>query len=207
MDTRPLVESRIKEGQHLLEKLVEADFDVSAAAWVQNPSTEKWKLYIVTKAEDQRGLSAARRRAIDILRRVEPFWNADTNLRLSLPDSPFGRHVLDLIEQYPGQLPIRSRWGGLGDVSALESFLYPPIAKTPPDQQPSRPGEVVQKVVGLMSRTGAMRPSHVALRDGTSFLGVPFGLELGGGGMQVKFAVEGLQPPRVCPVEAIQIID
>ena len=69
------------------------------------------------------------------------------------------------------------------------------------------PQEVVQKVVGMMSRTGHVRPSRVTLRDGTTFLGVPFGLELSGGNMHVKFAVDGPEPPRAYSVEAIRAIE
>jgi hypothetical protein len=45
------------------------------------------------------------------------------------------------------------------------------------------------------------------LRDGTSFLGLPFGLELNSGKMVVKFAVDGPEPPRVYSAEEIRSIE
>jgi hypothetical protein len=41
------------------------------------------------------------------------------------------------------------------------------------------PNEVVQTVLGLMKRTGAVQPSVVKLRDGSSLRAIPHGIQGG----------------------------
>jgi hypothetical protein len=95
----------------------------------------------------------------------------------------------------------------LGDIAALELYLYPSLAPVPPGQQPLTAQEGFQKVVGLIGRTGVVPPSRITLQHGTTFLGVPFGVEMSGGRMNVKFAVDGPESSRVYPVEAIRAIE
>jgi hypothetical protein len=207
MDKGSLVARQIDDGRYLVEKLLAADFDVSATAWVKTPD-DKWSLYVVSKAVDEQGLTEARGASFDILRRVKPLFGSDPRLHLERLDSSFARTVFDIRNGIPDHIPVHgTTLTRIGDVVTGEYYLYPPIAKVPPGQEPLTPSEVVQKVVGLMSRAGAVRPSHVTLRDGTAFFGVPFGLERGDGHMHVKFTIDGFEPPRVCPVESIRVID
>jgi hypothetical protein len=206
MDTGSLVAARIEDGLYLLEKLVASDFDVSAAAWVKT-SDDRWDLYVVSKVVDQHGTLRGYGMSGAILRKIQPMPASEDRLHLEPVDGPFARSVFAIRKYVPEHLSVYREWTPVGEFTAQEFYLYPAIARPLPGQEPLTPGEVVQKVVGLMSRNGAVRPSHVTLRDGTEFFGVPFGIEKGGGNMNVKFTVEGFEPPRVCPVEAIQVID
>ena len=154
------------------------------------------------------GRAQDRGRLVELVVRAR-FTLADGDVNGSLtPRQQQLRRLLELKEHYAAhQSPVHLELLRIGDVAALEVYLYPQVAAAPPGQQPLTPQEVIQKVVALMGRTGHVPPSRVTLRDGTTFLGVPFGLERSTGAMHVKFAVEGLEPPRVCPVEAIQMIE
>jgi len=207
MDAGTLVEERIDSGRFLLERLATSGFDVTAAAWVKTADDEQWNLYVVSREVDARGLTQAYRAASEFLQHFSSPWASPSALRLVSPDTPVGRHLIDLQRRHEGHGMVHLQSLRLGDVAALEVDLYPPLAPPTGGQQPLTPQEVVQKVVGLMARTGSLRPSQVTLRDGTSFLGQPFGLELSGREMHVKFVVDGPEPTRVYPVEAIRAIE
>jgi hypothetical protein len=208
MDTGSLVENRIADGRYLLEKLGGAGFDVSAAAWVQTANDEKWGLYVVSKAVDELGLSAAYGATRTILGQARDPRIPRESLHLVYPDSPLGRELVERQRRYRDYPdPVHLVLLRLGNLAALEAYLYPPKALEPSSQQPLTPQEVAQKVVELMGRTGQVRPSRVTLRDGTTFLGVPFGLELNGGTLVVKFVVEGPESPRAYPAETIKTIE
>jgi hypothetical protein len=180
---------------------------VTAAAWVKTADDEQWNLYVVSREVADRGVSEAYRMAGEILRHISSVWAPPSAVRLVSPDTPVGRHLIELQRHHDGHGVVHLQFLRLGDVAALEADLYPPLAPPVAGQQPLSPQEVVQKVVGLMGRTGSMRPSQVTLRDGTSFVGLPFGLELSGREMHVKFVVDGPEPTRVYPVEAIRAIE
>jgi hypothetical protein len=208
MDTGPLVESRIDDGRYLLEKLAASGFDVSAAAWVKTADDEEWNLYIVSRTVAEQGLASAYGAARAALGQIPDPWVSTSDLKLVRPDSPFGQRLLEIQKPYSDRTPARLRSVRVGDVAALEVYLYPPVTQAPPAQQPLTPQEVFQKVVELMARTGQVPPpSRVTLRDGTTFLGVPFGLELSSGKRLVKFAVGRFEPPRVYSVEEIRAIE
>jgi len=206
MDTGSLVESRIADGQFLLEKLVASGFDVSAAAWVKTASDEKWALYVVSKAVDELGLREAYGKANAVIRQLSDPRVSALNVSLVFTETPVGRHLREIVKRYDGNLPVHKELLRLGDVAALEVYIYQEVEKPPLGQHSLNPQEVVQKVVELMSDTSHVQPAQVALRDGTTFLGIPFALELSGGKVHAKFAIEGFHPPRVCPVEEIRAI-
>ncbi len=207
MDPGPLVEGRIDDGRYLLERLAAAGFDVSAAAWVKTADDEKWGLYVVSKRVDELGFSPAYGAAAAVLGRGPDAEAPTSYVKLVSPESPLGRHLVETQRRFGDGGRGWVQLTRLGDVAALEAYLYPPIATDGLVQQPLAPKEVAQKVVELMGRTGHVRPSRVTLRDGKTFLGVPFGLELSGGHMQVKFAVDGPEPPLAYSVEAIRTIE
>jgi hypothetical protein len=208
MDTGPLVKSRIDGGRYSLERLVASGFDVSAAAWVKTAADEKWNLCVVSKTVEEKGLVNAYRTSREVLHQVPDPWVTTSELRLIRPDTPVGRHLLELHKRYEEvRTPVHLQTLRLGDVAALEVYLYPSVTPPPPGQQPLTPQEVVQKVVGLMGQTGAVAPARVTLQDGTTFLGVPVGVEMSGGRMHVKFAVDGPESSRLYPAEAIRAIE
>ena len=58
MDQGTLVENRIDEGQRFIDQLVVSGLDVTAAAWVKPTEDGDWRLYVVSKVVDERGLTA-----------------------------------------------------------------------------------------------------------------------------------------------------
>lgn len=206
MDTDQVVESQIDHGRSLLEQLVAGGFDVSAAAWVKTADDEEWNLYVVSKVVAEQGPAPAYGAAGAVIQQIPDAWASNARLKLVAPDTPVGRHLLNLRREY-GSAPVRMRLMRLGDIAALEVFLYPPVPRQTAEHPALTPREVIQKVVGLMGRTGSLPPSRVILLDGTSFTGMPFGLELNGKQMNVKFVLEGTASPRSYPVEVIRSIE
>ena len=207
MATRPLVESRIDDGRYLLEKLAASGFDVSAAAWVKTADDGEWNLFVVSRTVEEQGLAPAYRTSGAVLGQIADPWASTSDLKLIRPDAPAGRHLLELQRRHGGRTPVRLQSVRLGDVAALEVYLYPSLVPTPAGQQPLTSQEVIQKIVELMGRTGQVKPSRVVLKDGATFVGVPFGIELSGGKTYVKFAVDGPNPPLAYPAEAIRAIE
>jgi hypothetical protein len=74
MDTESLVESQIDDGQRFLTRLIESQFDVTAACWVKTSEDDLWSLWICSKSVAEKGLAVAYREAYSILQNKESQW-------------------------------------------------------------------------------------------------------------------------------------
>ena len=57
----------------------------------------------------------------------------------------------------------------------------------------------------MLRDPGVVRPSHISLKDGTEFRGMPFSLQLGRTkkAVEVQFVVDGESSPRVVQLDEI----
>jgi hypothetical protein len=66
--------------------------------------------------------------------------------------------------------------------------------------------DVKKTMLDLMSRTGPRPSSVVTLQDGSTFQGIPFGIEVSENLMNAKFIDDSSHLPRVVPVDQIASI-
>src|SRR5207249_9433931 len=121
MDTDTLVESRIDDGQKLVDELLRRGFDVAAAFWFKATVNEKWYFYIVSPLADSVGIMEAYRRLHPLVRAMpQPFGIDPLKITLIGPSDAIAQDVLAIQRRAPRAYGIR--WGGkqLGDVSIDE---------------------------------------------------------------------------------------
>jgi len=135
MDTAPLVEDEIKDGQKLIEQLLRDGFDVTIAFWIRFPfeeTTGPW-FYIVSKTVDQEGLQAAYRAIHESLHRIPAPWgpwnsvSAMSELKLVGVNDPLAKAVLAFRDRYPGRN--RFRRPDIANYQVEELYIYPPVTK------------------------------------------------------------------------------
>jgi hypothetical protein len=66
--------------------------------------------------------------------------------------------------------------------------------------------EVKRSLFDLLNRGGFVQPSTITLQDGSSFRGVPFGIELSSNLMNAKFIDDASPLPRIVLVDDIASI-
>jgi len=203
MDTDTLVENQISAGRELINRLVENHFDVTAAFWIRTSEEGRWFLYIASKAVDGMGLATAYKEVYGALQSMPDFSGIRSDVKLIGVANPIAKDVLVIRHRYAARLPTRYHGPQLGSIPIEEAYIYPTL---PAEQQemPPAPRGVVDTVLRLMQRKGLLQPSTVTLRDGSSFQGIPVGLELTTGDvMEVKFIDAGTSLPRAAPASDI----
>jgi hypothetical protein len=123
-----LVEMYIKEGQRLIDRLIEAGVAVTAAAWVHESETGDWYLYLATPlVPDDGGTRQAYHRVNEVIRELQ---------KEGFGMDPFAKKVIgvhdpiaaDLVANRngrPGGPPTAFRGCRLGDLAVEEAFIYP----------------------------------------------------------------------------------
>jgi len=96
----------------------------------------------------------------------------------------------------------------LGSTAVEQTYIYAPHFFTFTQANPMTTEDVGRAILRLMNRgPGIMEPSHVTLKDGTVFNGVPFSLDLGTQrAMVVQFVADGEAAPRVVRLDEIASI-
>jgi hypothetical protein len=102
-----LVETQIKEGQTLIDRLTYEGIGVVAAAWVQESESSDWYFYLVTPlVSEDRGTKAARHRINAVIREMEKegFRMDPFGKKLIGPHDPIAR---DMVARRggPGRIP------------------------------------------------------------------------------------------------------
>jgi hypothetical protein len=89
-----------------------------------------------------------------------------------------------------------------------QTLIYPSRSFTFTQANPMTAEEIGREIVRLMNRgPGILQPSRVTLKDGTTFNGVPFALELGTQRTLVsRFLADGEAAPRVVRLDEIASI-
>lgn len=178
MGTETLVENHIRDGRKLITLLAKSQFDVTAACWIKTSDEGKRLLYIVSKTVDEKGLAAAYGELYGALDSMHTPWISMFEVKLVGTSGPIAAQLLWFQHRFQDRFPTRYSGPLLGNIAIEEAFIYPPMPKLQ-EGSPLTPREVVDKSVQLMRDSENTQPSAVTLQDGSSFLGLPIGLELG----------------------------
>jgi hypothetical protein len=127
VDQIPLVTEQIDSGRKVIERLMQNDIPVTAAAWVKESDLWQWYLYLVTPLVGEDGdTMPAYRRILAVLRggpeppEVDPF-----HIKAVGPSEPVGKAILEA-QQRRGR-PWDYAGSSLGPVSVDGAYFYPPL--------------------------------------------------------------------------------
>lgn len=203
MDQDPLVKSQIDGAERLIVQLRRDGFRVTMACWAKTAEEGIWYLYIASPEVEENGPAAAYRAVQASLQRCPDSWLKLPEIKLIGDTDAMTRHVQWLVANHPRR--VATLYGGkqLGGLPVDEAYIYPPHLYGGPVGEPMTREEVIRQVIELMDRTGVLQASTVTLSNGTTFSGVPIGVELNNNMLTVKFVVDPLHSPQNYPVAEI----
>jgi hypothetical protein len=127
-----LVNTQIKDGQQLLERLSREKIPITAAGWVRETDSGDWYLYLATPlvGEDV-GRKPAYHRVNTVIRKMqeEGIW-IDLDKKVIAPSDAIGKDLLAHRPSRPSNAPTWFRGPKLGDLAVEEAYIYPPIANS-----------------------------------------------------------------------------
>ena len=124
MDTITLVDDQIDEGQIVLNGLRDVGFPFVVACWVKPGDEDRWSLYIASSVVEARGLLAAYRQVIDVLRSSDVSWVTSSDVKLIGDKHPFAQEVLTYVNGSRHWEPRRPPFM-LGGISVDDIYVYP----------------------------------------------------------------------------------
>jgi hypothetical protein len=202
-----LVGDRIFDGSRFVERFAADKNPVQAAFWVKTAEEGHWFLYVATELVDTVGPAAAYRAVDASLQKLGESWVSGSEIKVKVisPNNPIARDVLAITTRYPGRLATRFDGKTLGSMDVDQTYIYPSNYFTFTQANPMTTEEVGREIVQLMNRgAGIFRPSHVTLKDGTAFHGVPISLQFGTQrAVVVQFIADGETAPRVVRLDEI----
>ncbi|SIO62656.1 hypothetical protein SAMN05444166_7111 [Singulisphaera sp. GP187] len=209
MDSNALVEFQIDAGQRLIRQLVQDEFEVRAAFWVKTTEEGLWFLYISTPLIEQRGLAEAYRGLQASLQRLQGIPLSLSDIKLIGGTNPITRDVLSILSRHPSRLALRYGGKQLGSMTIEEAYVYPEHFYEIGDRRQMTKEDVLRELVSLMNRgPGILHPSKIALRNGDTFQGLPFSIQLGSNQRSViQFVADGEFAPRIVDVDDIASIE
>lgn len=116
MDTEPLVDRQIVEGQRLLGLLEEEEIPVRAACWVKPIDKDRWMLYIATPSMDEKGPLEAYRQLTPAFRSLGNGWLTSSDVTLVGEKHPLVKDALEILQRFPHWTkvkPPRLLFGGI----------------------------------------------------------------------------------------------
>jgi hypothetical protein len=157
-------------------------------------------LYVVSPIVDERGLHDAYLQVHAALSRLESADLTTANIRFVGARDPLAQVLESILLQRPKTRGIT--WAGpwLADIRIDDAYIYPRPTSPVGGGRTMTTDEVLRAVTDLMARTGQAKPAVVALRDHTSFQGIPFGLEKNNDVLALKFIEAGSGSVRTVPV-------
>lgn len=208
MDQSTLVEDQIDDGRRFVERFAADGNPVQAAFWVKTAEEGLWFLYVATEIVDREGPAAAYRAVHAALRKLGESWVPSSEIKVISPNNPVTQDVLAVMARHPGRLATRFGGKTLGSIAVEQTYIYSPHFFTFTQANPMTTEDVGREILRLMNRgPGILQPSHVTLKDGTVFNGVPFSLDLGTQrAMVVQFVADGEAAPRVVRLDEIASI-
>jgi len=203
-----LVEDRIDDGGRFVERFAADGNPVQAAFWVKTVEEGLCFLYVVTDILDGVGPAAAYRAVHASLQKLGESWVSSSQIKVISPNNPIAKDVLSILARRRGRLATRFVGKTLGTMAVEEIYIYPPRFFTFTQANPMTTEDIGQEILRLMNRSpGTLHPSHVTLKDGTAFKGLPFSLELGSQRvMEARFIADGEAAPRVIRLDEIAAI-
>jgi hypothetical protein len=207
VDQGTLVEEMIVGGRRFVERFAADGNPVRAAFWIKTAEEGIWFLYVASEIIDRDGPAAAYRAVDASLRKLDKPEISSSAIKVISPSNPIAQDVLPVLAHYQGRRAVihdGDRTAG----SMEEIYVYPSHYFTFTQPKPMTTEEIGREILRLMNRGSSMvRPSRIALKDGTTFTGVPFALELGAqGAMVVRLVADGEVAPRVVPLDEISSI-
>jgi hypothetical protein len=129
MDSTPLVNDHLVEGEKLVRQLVEAGFEATTAFWMRPTEEHRWRFYIITPIVEREGLGPAYEKLHLTMRQIPqpPFWIDPFGIRLIGESDSMGQAVLDVHKRAQGRQVFPMPWRGrlLGDQIVDGVVLYP----------------------------------------------------------------------------------
>jgi hypothetical protein len=174
-----LVEEWIADGRRFVERFAADGNPVQVAFWGRTIEAGDWYLYVATDLYDRDGPLASYRAVQTSLSKLGDSAVSNSEIKVISPKNSIVREVLAAMSRHPGQsLVTNTTMQYWSDID--EEIIYPARVFTFTQANPMTSDEIARELVRLMNRgPGILQPSRVTLKDGTTFNGVPFALELG----------------------------
>jgi hypothetical protein len=127
MDQAVLVESQVSDGQKILDWLAAEGVPVTAASWVKEGDSGRWRLYLVTPLVGEDGaLKAAYRRVNSAIEGMGPLaWVDPFSIKLLGAHDPIAKGVLALRDRHSGRVPVHLGAHRFGYLPVEEVYIYP----------------------------------------------------------------------------------
>lgn len=202
MDQETLVAEKIDDGWRLIVQAERDGAKIAAAFWIKTGEDGQWFLYIASSLAEE-DPAAAYRAVYASLRKLPENCIVQSELKLVSPANPLVQGLLSIQPRHPFLAPQRI-WGyRVGGISIQAGLIYPSV---PRDGVFMTRDEVKKALFDLLNRGNVVQPSTVTLQDGSSFQGVPFGIELSNNLMNAKFIDDASPMPRTVWVDDIASI-
>lgn len=127
-----LVGCPIDDGWKFVAELAHEGLDAIAAFWVRPAESSQWYLHIVAPSVDADATTAGYRLAHSVWHRLPGLSVGLFDIKLRGTADPMVREVLELMHQYPDQLPMRVGARRLGGTFVEDAYIYPPLVPVAP---------------------------------------------------------------------------
>jgi hypothetical protein len=146
-----LVDSRIEDGQRLVDQLLRDNFKVTVAFWAKREEYSPWHLYIASPAVGAENPGDAYPVLYASLSKLPDIAVQLSEIRLINDESPIARDAIRLRLQYPERMPTRFPGKRLGDLSIEEAYVY------------ALPSKKEVTIYGLVYRGDPLGALHLSL--------------------------------------------
>jgi hypothetical protein len=120
-----LVDSRIEDGERIVEQLIHDSFPVSVAFWVKPDEDTSWHLYVASPTVDPKSPGQSYPALYASLSKDPDSSVQLSEIRLVNDAEPIARDAVRLRRRYPGVMPTQFPGRRLGDLSIDEVYVYP----------------------------------------------------------------------------------
>jgi len=205
VDPSPLVDGRFDMGRRFVQKFAADGNPIQAAFWVETEEGH-WFLYVVSELMEQSGPAVAYGAISASIAKLAYGIPFGSEIKVIGPNNPIAKGALELAAPYPRRMVFGDYM--LGSLRAEQSIIYPSAVFNMNPANPMTSEDISREILRLMSQgSQPILPSHVTLKDGTTFNAVPFSLELGNKrSMIVRMLADGEIAPRTVPLDEIASI-
>jgi len=128
MAQETLVEVQLKEGQRLIDRLVQDGIAVTAAAWLRESESGDWYLYLVTPlVTEGGGKRPAYHRVNTVIREMqkEGFGMDPFAKKVIGPHDPIAEDLIGKRNGHPDGPPMPFHGARIGNLDVEEAYIYP----------------------------------------------------------------------------------
>jgi hypothetical protein len=199
-----LVNKWIEDGWNIAIRFHREIARVENLFWAHSTEARKWYLFLMTAAVDEKG-GPAYHDLLAIYDKMPNVTFSKFDMKLIRPKDEIERwlrfqgHLVNTLCTFPDPARV-----GTELIDAI--YIYEALPPVTSSANPMTGDEIKKKVFDLLNRTGFVPPSRVVLRDGSSFQGVAFGMEVSNGLMNAKFIDETSHLPKVIPIDQVASI-